>query len=255
MKRIHKIGIGIVIAIVVVMTVAYWATEKALPRLFYPFAPPMPPVVDEPMSEILAHLESALKTNAPQVLATLRPGISSNQINQLEQQYHVQIPNDVQAIYEWHDGAAPTTTTNYLEFIPIHRFVPLEDMLSEKVAETDGAATATTAQRAAYRIFAGYRDNWYCLFDDDMGNGYFFDPTRKPAEGAIFCVFMEDGDYTFFPSPKNLMAGIAKCYAEGAYRIKQGGPGANRSPLELDEDLDQSQKIWREFGAENHPEE
>jgi cell wall assembly regulator SMI1 len=274
MKLIHKIGIGILITIVVVMALGFWGVEKALPRFFYPFAPPMPPVVSDSMPGILAHLESVLKTNAPQVLTTLQPGISADQISRLEQQYHVQIPDDIQAIYEWHDGTVPMATTNYVEFVPIHRFVPLEEMLSEKDDETKSAATATPVQRAAYRLVAGQRDHWYCLFDDGAGDGYFFDPSRKPAEGALFCVFVEANDFTFFPSAKNLMAGIAKCYEQGAYRVKPGSPArpsasedgpARRSPseagsalqrsLQLDEDYDQSAKIWKDYGVGNHPDE
>lgn len=247
MNRIQKIGIGILVAIVVVIAFGFWADKKAQ-TFFYPVAPPMPPVVDDSMPDILAHLESVLRTNAPQVLAELQPGISSNQISKLEQQYHIQIPDDIEAIYEWHDGAAPMTATNRLDFIPIHHFVPLEDMLSEKADEANGIGTATAAQRAAYRFFAGQRDHWYCLFDDGSGNGYFFDPTRKPTEGAIFCVFVEDNDFTFFPSAKNLMAGIAECYEQGAYRVKTGA-----TPPELNKDFDQSTKIWAEFGANNHP--
>ena len=212
---------------------------------FYPLAPPMPAVVNESMPEILAHLESVLKTNAPQVLTTLQPGISQGEIGRLELQYHVQLPDDIAAIYEWRDGAGAMDTTNYLDFIPIHRFVPLEKMLKEKADEAKGQATATPLQKAVSRTLTGFRDNWYCLFDDGTSNGYFFDPTRKPAEGAVFSGYVEDNDYTFFPSPENLMAGIAKCYEEGAFRIKP------EKPLQLDEDFDQAAKIWKEFGANN----
>jgi cell wall assembly regulator SMI1 len=251
MHRAQKIGISIILGIIVIIMGVMWAEKKVLTFLpsqtfLYPLAPPMPAVVDESMPEILAHLESVLKTNAPQVLATLRPGISPDQISQLEQQYHVQLPDDIAAIYEWHDGAAAMSTTNYLDFIPIHRFVPLEEMLSEKDDETKGQATATPVQKAVSRTLTGFRDNWYCLFDDGTGNGYYFDPTRKPAEGAVFSGYVEDNDYTFFPSPKNLMAGIAKCYGQGAFRIKPGS-----EPLQLDEDFDQAAKIWKEFGAGN----
>ncbi len=251
MKQTQKIGFGIILGVIVVSMAFMWLGKKAQTLLpsqtfFYPLAPPMPAVVNESMPEILAHLEMVLKTNAPQVLATLQPGISSDRIGQLEQQYHVQVPDDIKAIYEWHDGTAAMSTSNYLDFIPIHRFVPLEEMLSEKTSEVKNTATGTLAERAVARTFGGHRDNWYCLFDDGSGNGYFFDPTRKPAEGAVFCVFVEDNDFTFFPSPKNLMAGIARCYAQGTYRIKPGG-----RPLQLDEDFDQSTKIWKEFGASN----
>jgi cell wall assembly regulator SMI1 len=242
MKRIQKIGIGVLIAIVVVVAFGFWADRKAQ-TFFYPLAPPMPPVVEESMSEILAHLESVLRTNAPQVLAELQPGISSDQISRLEQQYHVQIPDDIKAIYEWHDGAK--LTTNYFDnLIPFHHFVPLEDMLPDRSEQEDGPSTAV--QRVAFQIFAGYRKNWYCLFDDRSDNGYFFDPTRKPAEGAVFRSFTVGGEFTFFPSPKNLMAGITKCYEQGAYHVATGP-----SPTGIDDEFEQSTKIWKEFGAGN----
>jgi hypothetical protein len=57
---------------------------------------------------------------------------------------------------------------------------------------------------------------------------------------------MEDGTYVFFPSAKNLMAGIAKCYEERIFTVKTGS-----SPLQLDEDFDRSKKVWNEFGASN----
>ncbi|HEX3624408.1 MAG TPA: SMI1/KNR4 family protein [Verrucomicrobiae bacterium] len=263
MKRIHKIGIGIAIAVVAfgiaVMTVGIWAEKKAQ-TFFYPMAPPMPAIVDEPMPEILARLELVLKTNAPQVLAALRPGISSNQISQLEQQYHVQVPDDIQDIYEWRDGATANTnysadlpnTGSYADLIPGHHFLSLEEMLEDNKAVKNLAnkvahGPSTSVERVFYRLVEGHRNSWYCLLDDGEQDGYFFDPTRKPAEGAVFSTFTEDGSFLFFPSAKNLMAGIVRCYEKGAYRVKSG-----TSHLQLDEDFDQSQKIWTEFGAGNH---
>lgn len=248
MTRIQRIGIGIAIAVAVcgilIISLGFWV-EKRAQTFFYPYAPPMPTVVDQPMPDILAHLESVLKTNAPQILAGLQPGISPGLIGRLELQYNVQIPDDIKAIYEWHDGVKLATTNAFADLIPGHHFMSLEDMLEEKEAEEKEIATATGGQRAFYHLVAGQRDHWYCLFDDGAGDGYFFDPTRKPAEGAVFSTFTEGGEFLFFPSAKNLMAGIAKCYEEGAYRVKPG------TPLALDEDFDKSAKIWKEFGASN----
>lgn len=243
MNRWQKIGIGIAIAIVAAVVLGFWA-RTGLRNFFYPIAPPMPAVVSEPMPDILARLESILKTNAPQVLAGLQPGLSAGNVAKLEQQYHVQLPDDIKAIYEWRDGAR--STTNYVgdDFIPIHRFVPLEEMLAEKAAE--GKGPATLLQRAAYRIFAGQRDSWYCLFSDGARDGYWFDPARKPSEGAVFYTFTEDNEFVFFPSARNLMAGIAKCYEQGAFRVKPG-----TAPPQLDEDFEKAERIWGEFGASN----
>ena len=238
-------GIGIAIAIVVVVALGFWAQAR-MRSFFYPVAPPMPAVVSEPMLEILARLESVLKTNAPQVLAGLRPGISAAEIAKLELQYHVQVPDDIRAIYEWHDGARSATNDASYDFIPIHRFVPLEELLAEKAVE--GKGPATLLQRVAYRIFAGHRDSWICLFSDGAGDGYWFDPKRKPSEGAVFYNFAEDGTYIFFPSARNLMAGIARCYEQGVFRVKAGS-----SPPVLDEDFKRAAKVWSEFGASNQP--
>ena len=243
MNRWQKIGIGIAIAIVAVVALGFWGQAR-MRSFFYPVAPPMPAVVSEPMPEILARLEFVLKTNAPQVLAGLQLGLATEEIAKLEQQYHVQLPDDIKAIYEWHDGACSATNNASYDFIPIHRFMPLEEMLAEKAIE--GKGPATLLQRAAYRIFAGQRDSWFCLFSDGMRDGYWFDPKRKPSEGAVFYTFTEDNTFIFFPSAKNLMASIAKCYEQGAFRVKPG-----TSPPQLDEDLEKAQKIWEEFGASN----
>ena len=246
MNRWQKIGIGFAIAIVAVVALGFWAQAR-MRSFFYRLAPRMPAVVSEPMPEILARLESILKTNAPQVLAGLQPGLAAGDIARLEQQYHVQLPDDIRAIYQWHDGARHST--NYVgdDFIPIHRFVPLEEMLAEKALE--GKGTATLLQRAAYRILAGQRDSWFCLFSDGVRDGYCFYPERKPSEGALcFTRSSRTILLLFFPSPKNLMAGIAKCYEQGAFRVKPG-----RSPPQLDENFELAAKIWKEFGASNQP--
>ena len=229
------------IAAVVLVALGFWA-RAGLRNFFYPVAPPMPAVVSEPMPEILARLESILKTNAPHVLAALPPGLSAGEIARLEQQYHVQLPDDIKAIYQWHNGSSQTTNFPGGDFIPTHRFLPLEEALAEKAMDSKGAAPLL--QRAAYRIFAGHRDSWICLFSDGAGDGYWYDPKRKPAEGAVFYNFTEVGMIEFFPSAKNLMAGVAKCYEQGVFRVKTGS-----SPPVLDEDFEKAGKVWEEFGS------
>jgi hypothetical protein len=153
MNRWLKIGIGIVVAIVVVVVLGFWSRTK-LQTFFYPIAPPMPAVVSETIPEILARLESVLKTNASHVLAGLQHGLSADAIVRLEQQYRVQIPDDIKAIYEWHNGSA--STTNYLsdDFIPGHRFPSLEETLAERAMEGKGE---TPVQRVAYHVLVEHR--------------------------------------------------------------------------------------------------
>ncbi len=245
MSRWHKIGIGLVAGAVLLVALGFWALTGAK-SFFYPLAPPMPAVVHEPMPDILARLQAILETNAPPVLAGLQPGLSATDIAKLEGQYHVQLPEEIKAIYQWHDGAHHTANYVGNDFIPIHRFLPLEEALEENAVDSKGPATLV--QRVVYRVVAGQRDSWICLFSDGARDGYWFDLKRKPSEGEVFYTFTEDGTFVFFPSAKNLMAGVAKCYEQGIYRVKAG-----TSPPELDEDFDRATKVWNEFGASNQP--
>jgi cell wall assembly regulator SMI1 len=247
MTRWQKFGLVAVIALIgiTVLIALGFRAKTGMRNFLYPLAPPMPAVVSEPMPEILARLDSILKTNAPSVYAELQPGLSADAIAGLEKQYHVQIPDDIKAIYEWHDGSASTTNRLSDDFIPIHRFPSLEETLADKALDWKGA---TAMQRTVAGAFISYRSSWICLFDDGSGNGYWFDPQRKPSEGAVFSQFTEDNDFVFFPSAKNLMAGVAKCYETGAFHMKPGP-----TPPELDEDFQLATKIWDEFGASNLP--
>jgi cell wall assembly regulator SMI1 len=245
LKSAVKIALCFVTAIVVLGAFEVWAHQQAR-TFFCPLAPRMPRVVNESMPEILGQLTSILKTQAPQILAGLQPGLSEPEIRKLEWQYQIHLPNDIKAIYEWHNGARHSATYLGDNFIPLHRFVPLEETLKERAAEAK--RPATRFQHSVARVFFGYRDAWYCLLDDGAGNGCFFDLVRKPSEGPIFCTFSENNEMTFFPSAKNLMAGIANCYWQGVYRVK-----IRQSRLEVDEDVNRSSKIWNEFGASIRP--
>lgn len=240
MKPWHKVSIGIAGSVFILSGLAFWGTV-GVRGFLYPTAPPMPPIVSESMPEILTRLEAVLKTNAPYVSTNLRPGISEAEISKLEERYHIQLPEEIKAIYQWHDGTAPNTN-HWINFIPIHRFVPLEESLESRAALVP--EHASVVQRIAYHFFVSHRESWICLFDDGAGDGYWFDPKRKPSEGATFCNFTEEASYTFFPSPKNMMAGVAACYERKAFHIKK-----DSSPPELDEDFAEAQTIWAQFGV------
>jgi cell wall assembly regulator SMI1 len=240
-KSALKITGCLAITILAVTTFRLWAQNKAQ-TFFIPFAPPMPRAVDMPMPEILRRLTSILQVKAPRVLTGLQPGLSVQEIEKLERQYSVHLPSDIKAIYEWHDGARYGATDPGDNFIPLHRFVPLEEMLKREAARAN--RPAAWFRDAVARTVFGYRDRWFCLLDDGGGNGCFFDLTRQPSQGAIFCTFTEDNELTYFPSLKNLMAGVATCYAQGAYHVKIA-----RSRLEFEEDVEQSVRIWKEFGV------
>jgi cell wall assembly regulator SMI1 len=218
---------------------------RVVRQFFYPPAPAMPAVVSKSVVELLAELENAIKSKAPQVLDQMHAPLADEEISALERRAGIQLPEEIKALYRWHNGCRsqdPRETGP----IPGHRFVPLDEALGLATVLSNQVAGASALQRTAFGVFAGHRKSWIPLFDDGAGDGYFFDPQRKPNEGAVFYCFAEDATYTFFPSVRNLLAGALKCYEEGAFSWKDGpsDPG-------LEEDFERSQKIWDEFGASN----
>lgn len=246
MKRSRIMTIGIVIALVLFVALIFMA-KTGIRRFFYPTAPPMPVTVATPVSEVIVRLESVLKTKAPYVLESLQPGLTSEQIGNLEKESGIRLPDEIRAIYQWRNGTARPSKGVLNDFIPIHRFLSLEEALGEKTITQSQVSKATTLQRAASRVFAGHRDSWICLFSDGAGDGYYFDPTRKLSEGAVFYCFAETTSYTFFPSIKNLLSAITKCYERDVFYIKQGS-----NPPELEENFELAPKIWHEFGSDNN---
>jgi hypothetical protein len=124
--------------------------------------------------------------------------------------------------------------------------VALAKALSLPVVLSNSVAKAPVAGRAAFGIVAGHTKSWITLFDDGCGDGYFFDPKRKPQERAVFYCFAEDGTYVFFPSVGNLLAGAVKCYERDAFLWKEGPSGTG-----LKEDFNASRQVWDEFGSSN----
>jgi len=238
----RNIFIALTVTLLVLIALGIFALAQ-FKRFLYPPAPPMPAVVSATMPDILAHLETTLRTKAPHILETLQPGLSTNEISKLETKFNLKLPDDIKQLYQWRNGARPMTTA-VEDFFPLYRFVPLDEVLAARVDLTNQMASTTIIQRAASSVLAGHRRSWLCFFDDGSGNGYFYDPERKGEQDAIFYNDMEDAEYIFFPSLKNVLAGVGRCYEKGAFKVKAGEHGP-----ELDEDYQAAEQLWHEFGA------
>ena len=241
-KRTLSVGLLLLVGIgaVLVLTV-----PRMVRRAFYPLAPPMPPVVSTPVAQILADLEAALKSKAPRVLAELQPGLSNEEIAVLETKAGLHLPEEIRALYRWRNGSR-SRDPHFDGPIPGHRFVPLAEALSLPTVISNQVAHAPVVGRAAFKIVAGHTKSWITLFDDGCGDGYFFDPKRKLQEGAVFYRFAEDMTYVFFPSVKNLLAGVVKSYERDAFTWKESPSGPS-----LNEDFNKTKQVWAEFGSSN----
>lgn len=243
MNRPRTMTIGIVVLLVLVVGV--FMARTGIRKFFYPTASAMPVIVAPPISEVIARLESVLKAKAPHVLESLQPGLTTEQITNLEKQSGIQLTDEIKALYQWRNGSTRLTNGVINDFIPTHRFLSLEEAMEERSLIQNQIKDATILQKAASKIFVGHRNSWISLFSDGAGDGYFFDPRRKSSEGAVFYCFSETTSYTFFPSVKNLLAAITKCYEQEVFQIKKGS-----NPPELEENFELAEKIWREFGSQ-----
>lgn len=247
-KKIILVAVVVLAIIVAILSMGY-LRFKRFEISMYPSAPPMPPVVSQSMDDILAQLDTQLQTNAPWVFTNLQPGLSLDRINELERRASIQIPDDIKALYHWHDGfnnrAFHPGGPAAMGPLPMTYFLPLEEALQARLAANQDLTNSTTPlQRTAFDVLAGFTKTWIVIFDEDDGNGYYFDPQRQPGQGSIFFHDMEDGEYVFFPSAKNLLAAVVKGYQTKTFYWENHPNGAV-----LSEDVTAAQKLWNEFGA------
>ena len=233
--------------IVISVALAMWF-RSAKRDFFYPEPPPasaMPPVVKESMDELLAKLDAVLLAKAPATAAALQPGLTDGQIDQLAQQGGFVLTEEMRALYRWHNGMS-AGANGLAEFIPIHRFMPLDEAVQERAMLHQQVKNITLAQRAAYNTFAGHRHDWVGVFEDDAGAGYYYDPARRDRPGHFFYHFDEDATYEYFPSLRNFLAGVIECYETGVYHPATSGPG-------LDADFDKANGVFAKYGVSHRP--
>ncbi len=241
MNTKHKILIAIP-ALLVIGVVTLILAAPALQRsFFYPKPQALPPVVGESTENLLASLETVLESRAENVAQALKPGLSDDQIAALESEGGFRQSDDLRALYRWRNGMSSDSKEGLL---PGQRFVPLDEVVSERVLlrqQTDGASSA---QRIAFAVFAGHMKGWVHVIDDGAGAGYFYDPKRAETDGAFFYHMAEVRYYVWFPSLRNFLSGLIECYETGAIKYSTDDGG-------LEEGYQQTEKIWQRFGASN----
>ncbi len=215
----------------------------ALRSSFYPKPRGLPPVVDQTTQDLLARLQLVLEKRATPIALSLQPGLSDAEITGLEAEGGFRLSDDLRALYRWRNGMRPGSNA---ELLPGHRFVPLQEAVSERAAVRGQVQSMSVRQRAAHSLFAGYRKNWLTVLTDEAGDGYFFDPKRTEKEGAFFCHFAEASYYVWFPSLRNFLAGAIDCFESGAVQL---GVGKAR----LDEDAQKTQRIWSRVATNSPP--
>lgn len=233
--KVMAIVVGLVMFLLVAVILLAPSAQRSF---FYPKPKALPAEVEEPIEGLLERFQRILETNAPSVANALQPGLSETQITALEAQGGFKLSEDLRATYRWHNGMS---TNGYLDLIPGHRFLPLEEIVSERSAVRQQIQSATAMQQAAFAALVGHRKDWVNILADGAGDGYFYDPMRPASQGAFFYHFGEIRHYVWFPSFRNFIAAATEAWESRAFHLEQDG----RGPVE---NGDQSQTIWQRFG-------
>jgi cell wall assembly regulator SMI1 len=227
------------IAVILVLVVISMLGFRQLQRsIFYPQPTHLPENVHDDLATTLHRFEVALAAHAPDVLATLQPGLTDDEISAIESNYRLCLSDDVRAFYRWRNGTLPDSPHH---LIAGHSFLPLDRAAQARAEIQRQSSTAPLIQRIAYSVLAGHRTNWLPMLDDFCGDGYFYDPGRRRKDGSFFYHFAENREYRFFPSLRNFLAGAAECYETGIYQI------GRRSGAQ--EDFEKSFPLWRRYAA------
>jgi cell wall assembly regulator SMI1 len=209
--------------------------------LFYPRPRAMPQAVVEDVGVLLQQFDAVLSERAPEVLAALRPGLSAEQLREIETRYGLRLTEEMRALYRWRDGSPAEANARTIDLIPGHRFVPLEEAAEARQAMRRQVSSLSLLQRLAFAVFAGHRRNWLTVLDDGCGDGYFYDSARRRRGGWFFYHFAEDRHYWFFPSVASFLAGAIECYETGIYRSGRRGAAG--------EDHERSFELWRRYAG------
>lgn len=233
--------LAVLVVLLLAVGIGWFAGRKAIRSFLYLSPSAMPPVVEESAEQLLQRLEIVLRERAPTIADSLQPGLTKEQISEIESRYNIRLTDDLRSFYRWHNGMSATGPR---DFIPGHRFLPLEEAAKQRASLHEQLQSATVLQRISSAVLIGHRIDWLPVLDDGSGNGYFYDPDRSDQEGAFFYHFAEDIDYFFFPSVRNFLAGAIECFEADAYRVSDDA-------AYLNEDYDQTFRIWHQYGKRN----
>src|SRR5260221_11228394 len=105
------------------------------------------------MIGLLGELEDELARSAPPVAAALRPGLARDQIDALLEALPQPIPEDVRALFSWHDGPEKVHGAYRAEVYRGGMFLPLYEAVENR---SGGMANA-----------CGWDEHWLPLFMDE----------------------------------------------------------------------------------------
>jgi cell wall assembly regulator SMI1 len=162
------------------------------------------------MIDLLRELEAELVRAAPPSAAALRPGLAADQIDELLSSLPHPIPDELPALYAWHDGTEEVQGAYRAEIYRGGMFLPLEEALANRAGGMEGAA--------------GYWDErWLPLFTDE--HALFDAVVCGPGGGQIVSfsyVDLPDFDVVY-RSISDFVRSLVRRWQLGVYSMNEWG--------------------------------
>lgn len=171
----------------------------------------MPPDPPGTIDDAIAALETALAQHAPQTLANLNPGLTDDEIDAALAGTGLALPEELRALYRWRDGSGPAPARAFRPFFANSEFITL----------AHSVPVYQQLQSAPPHI--AYMKSWLDVFPDPMGDGIKHDLSPRTPQGAWFDVFIEDSQYTYYPSLKSILVMVAEGFRTGVFKEDAAG--------------------------------
>lgn len=207
------------------------------------------------MQSIWARIETWLSLNAPSLLETLQPGARDAEIEELENQLSIQLPEDVKASYRIHDGQKDVGSPflygyEFLSLEDIYMQWKLEQGVDSEIREIYGSEYPSQLNRQLEENEVrneSWNRYWIPLASSDAGDHYCLDlaPTEKGTLGQIIAMAHEDDTRPLLaPSFQVWLEQFADALETGIYVFSEEYRGIINA-----EELAESERIAARFGG------
>jgi cell wall assembly regulator SMI1 len=189
----------------------------------YPKAVALPQAVPDSIESLLNSYEIYLRENVPKAFESLNPGLSDEQITELEKKHDFVLNEDMRALYRWHNGSKRDGP----DIFSYGFFNSLENAILERDSIRAPHPSENENVRKLAKDILKHRTSWLSIFPNRSGDGLFFDPDRTSEDGNTFFTYHDDYYFRFYPSVRNFIA-------ENLEYAKTGMIKLDRDQLSLD---------------------
>lgn len=117
------------------------------------------------MNELIKKLDNYLSTLRPGFYSKLNEPLNDSQLDKLENQYKLEIPNDLRTLYKWKNGQNANSSDS---FVNNSMFTPLQQAFHD-------ASELTSMIGFDFEIENWWNENWIPIFQNGGGDDICYD--------------------------------------------------------------------------------